>query len=471
MIDQHPKRLVALLLPALFAGCASVDPQPGFDAVRDDVARRAGAKVHWLRGGEQDKAVAATVGPLLAGELSLDAAVQVALLNNPRLQAGFEELGISQAQLAQAGTLSNPLLHLTALDVGAGSLAKLDIGLTQNLFDLFALPARKRMAEHDYQAAKLAASAAVLDLASEVKTAWLNAVAAEQASAMQDQVERATAASADLATRLHRAGNIIDLALANEQALHLESRHAAMQARAQASGTRESLTRLLGPGAQEPSWHLPERLPAPPASDAVPADVEQRALGASLDLARARAAQTRAEAAANLAGNTRFIGDLEAGWAWEREEGDWTNGPSLGVPLPLFDIGAARVAIAQGEARRARETARAIEHDIRSRTRMARDMLEVSRERWKVLDETMLPLVTRMVESSQLEYNAMQIGAFELLAAKRRQIDTGRQLIEASRDYWLARGTLDQLMQGRMAEVAMPMPAGAARMTSTSGGH
>jgi cobalt-zinc-cadmium efflux system outer membrane protein len=470
MIDHPPRRLAALLLPALFAGCASVDPQPGFDTVRDDVARRAGVQVHWMRGGEEDRTVAATVGPLLAGELSLDAAVQVALLNNPRLQASFEELGVSQAQLARAGTLSNPILELTALDESAGS-HKLDIGLTQNLFDLLALPARRRLAEHDYQAAKLTASAAVIDLAFEVKSAWLNAVAAEQASAMLEQTERATGVSAELAARLHRAGNITDLAFASEQSLHLENRHAALQARARAENARVALVRLLGPGAQEPSWHLPERLPDPPAEDVFPADIEQAALSASLDLARARAAQKRAEDAAGWSADTRLIGDLDVGWAWEREEGDWSNGPSLSVPLPLFDFGGARVAIAQGEARRARETAHALEYDIRARARMARDMLEVSRERWKMLDATMLPLVTRMLDASQLEYNAMQIGAFELLAAKRRQIDTGRQIVEAGRDYWLARGALDQLMQGRLADVAMPMPTGAARMTSTSGGH
>ena len=46
---------------------------------------------------------------LLEGELTTNAAVQIALLNNAALQATFEELGIAQAELVQAGLLKNPV--------------------------------------------------------------------------------------------------------------------------------------------------------------------------------------------------------------------------------------------------------------------------------------------------------------------------------------------------------------------------
>ena len=45
---------------------------------------------------------------LLVKPLGANEAVQVALLNNPDLQATFEEIGISQADLVQAGLLKNP---------------------------------------------------------------------------------------------------------------------------------------------------------------------------------------------------------------------------------------------------------------------------------------------------------------------------------------------------------------------------
>lgn len=457
------------LMPLGMTGCATVDPGPGFEAVRDDVARRTGVEVRWARDEEAGRALRAQVNQRLAGELTLPAAMQVSLLNHSRARSALETLGISQAQFAQASTLRNPLLHLSVLDIGAGSEAKLDIGLTQSLFDLLALPARRRMAEQDFDAARWTATAALLDLVGEVRIAWLNAVAAEQVAQAQSQAERAGAASAELAARLHRAGNITDLALANEQAQYLDLLNAAGMAQARARRAKAALTRLLGPGAEEDSWHLPA-LPEPP-GNSPPMDVERLALEANVDLARARTELTRAEQGLSFSQGTRWIGDAEIGWGWEREEGHWTHGPSLGVPLPLSDTGGARVAIASGQLQLTRERIRQLESDIRAGARMARDDLAIARERMKMIDEVMLPLATRMIDASQLEYNAMQIGAFQWLAAKRREIELGRQSIEARRDVWLAHSTLDTILQGRLAESASmsadPMPG----MSAKTGGH
>ena len=65
----------------------------------------------------------------------------------------------------------------------------------------------------------------------------------------------------------------------------------------------------------------------------------------------------------------------------------------------------------------------------------------------------MLPLRQQIVEQTQLQYNAMQIGAFQLLQAKQEQIDAGNAYIRTLRDYWVARTELDLLLSGRMASL------------------
>ena len=67
----------------------------------------------------------------------------------------------------------------------------------------------------------------------------------------------------------------------------------------------------------------------------------------------------------------------------------------------------------------------------------------------------MLPLRAQVVEQTQLEYNAMLIGAFELLQSRQQQVEAGAQYIEAVRDYWLARTALDTLMAGRLRGSAL----------------
>jgi hypothetical protein len=64
--------------------------------------------VRWARSDADVDTIAQARGELLAKPLSVDDAVQVALLNNRGLQADFQELGITEAEVVQAGRLPNP---------------------------------------------------------------------------------------------------------------------------------------------------------------------------------------------------------------------------------------------------------------------------------------------------------------------------------------------------------------------------
>jgi len=66
-----------------------------------------------------------------------------------------------------------------------------------------------------------------------------------------------------------------------------------------------------------------------------------------------------------------------------------------------------------------------------------------------------LPLRTAIVRETQLEYNAMLVGVFQVLEAKRQELDAGRIGIEALRDYWIARTELERAV-GAPLERAQP---------------
>ena len=82
----------------------------------------------------------------------------------------------------------------------------------------------------------------------------------------------------------------------------------------------------------------------------------------------------------------------------------------------------------------------------------------------------MLPLRNEIVEQTQLQYNAMQLGPFQLLIAKQQQIDAGAAYIRALRDYWLARTELDQLLNGRMPAVQAAISLEPSSTSSPAGG-
>jgi cobalt-zinc-cadmium efflux system outer membrane protein len=107
---MHANRCLPLILCclALVSGCDSLDPGPAFQNVRSDVAERTGHAITWNRTGPTATTLQQRVEALLADDLTVDRAVQVTLINNPRPQATYERLGIAQADVVQAGLPRTP---------------------------------------------------------------------------------------------------------------------------------------------------------------------------------------------------------------------------------------------------------------------------------------------------------------------------------------------------------------------------
>src|SRR5688572_26484051 len=85
------------------AGCAPRESDSGFTDVQRTISERVGQRVHWNRGTPADRAVERRIEAIVAQEMTAEDAVAVALLGNPNLQAAYEDLGVSQADLVQAG--------------------------------------------------------------------------------------------------------------------------------------------------------------------------------------------------------------------------------------------------------------------------------------------------------------------------------------------------------------------------------
>ena len=93
-----PRTLVlAVLSAALLGGCASFSEDGGFDAIQSATQSRLQKDVAWTRDDASRSQPQTRIDALLAKPLSADDAVQVALLNNPGLQAAFNTLGIAEA--------------------------------------------------------------------------------------------------------------------------------------------------------------------------------------------------------------------------------------------------------------------------------------------------------------------------------------------------------------------------------------
>jgi cobalt-zinc-cadmium efflux system outer membrane protein len=461
---------------SLLVGCATIRPHAGFPDVEQLVAGRASQEIHWNQGDGADPEVAARTSALLARELTPDSAVQIALLNNRNLQAVYEKLGIAAADLVQAGLPPNPIVSADVrFGIGAGTGA--DIGLVQEFVRILQIPLRKRVAGAAFEAVKLEVAQAVLDVASQVKVAFYRLQGALETLELRRTVSSAASLSAELARRQREAGNIAALDQATEQALAEEATIDLADAETEAQLAREELSRLLGLPAQEKPWSIAPLLPGLPQQELAPDGLEALALNQRLDLAAARQG---GEVLARTIELTRFYGLFPEGGTGlasqrEVEGGVWSLGPAIEVPVPIFDQRQAAVASQTAQLRQAREQLAALALAIRSEVRREGARLLAARRRAERYQKALLPLRHRITEETQLHYNAMQLGVFQLLEAKRGEIEAGRAYISALTDYWVARSELERAV-GAELQVAGPVDRqaslpGAAGSTPTTSGH
>jgi len=432
-------------------GCASVALNAGFDEVKAAVEERAAIKIYWNNGTDLDKEAAEKLGSLLKDKLTVDDAVQIGLLNNRELQAVYSDLGVAQADLVQAGLLNNPIFDgAIKWATPGGGKPDLELAVVMNFLDIIYLPLRKRVAAARFEEAKTRVGGLVLDFAARVRTAFLMHQANQQMLELRQTIVQALNASLEVARRLTEAGNITDLEFARDRALAEAGKLALRSAEVAVRQSREELNTLMGLWGKQTEWQTDERLPEIPQQPIQTEELERVALNRSVDLLNARQRLVSAGEQLGVNKATALIPESHMGVLGERTDGAWEVGPVLEFPIPLFDQGQARTGRAAAELRRAQQEYYALAIRIRSMSRAVRDRMEGARDRALYYRDIMLPLHERIVNESQLQYNAMQLGPIQLLRAREQQIETGAAYVEALRDYWLARAELAQLLSGRL---------------------
>ena len=465
------RRALALAIAALaLAGCTTFSDDGGFGEVQKIASERLGQDVVWQRTDEDAARARDDVQRLLAKELSVGDAVQIALLNNPGLQASYAELGIAEADLVQAGRIGNP--RFSYLHTSQGGERKLEWALTFPIIDILTIPLRTKIEDRRFALAKVDAGRRVLEVAAETRRTWYQAVAAQETARYMDQVKDAAEAAAELARRMARAGNFPKIAEMREQVFYAETVAQLARARQAATAERERLTRLMGLYGDDVRFKLPERLPDLPASAPEFKDAEQTAVAQRLDIQAARRESEGLAESLGLTKATRFINALELGPARTKEDPEpWKSGYELSLEVPIFDWGSAKVARAEATYMRSVRRIAEAAVDARSEVRESYSAYVTAYETAKHYRDEIVPLRKKISEESLLRYNGMLISVFELLADSREQVGAVNGYIEALRDYWVADAELQAALNGAGAGRRATARAAAMTVASPRGGH
>ncbi|HSO07858.1 MAG TPA: hypothetical protein VLW45_11500 [Pelomicrobium sp.] len=389
-----------------------------------------------LEGGPQGQAVQQKIGEVLARPLTLDDAVRVALLKNPDMIRAYRQLGVAPADLVRSGLFAAP--------GEAFNLRRDFLGLPYSEGPAPArLPDQQRVAIADRAAA----------VAAEVADAYLELAAIEATLPALEQLVEADTAALELADGQRRAGNLSAYKALPYKVEHAEAVFARDLARVSQENGRVRLARLMGVSA--------DALPAstaglPKLPETLPASRELQQV-AWLNRADARTADAALRA--------------------ENPFGTPARNPEYRDVLPLVAPG--RVLRTEARLPEAEIDVLEVRHRIAAEVGDAEGRLRMAHAKATKLNTLILPVRAELTDEAIKHYNGMLIGVYELLEAKREEIEKQAEYHEAVRDFWKAYFDLERAIGGQMPQAAAlrvtyGTPASAAAMAPAApagGGH
>jgi len=383
--------------------------------------------------------------------LTVDATVQIALLNNRGLQAAYNELALAEANMVQESLPPNPTFSIFRI-AGGGAL-EAERQVVGNILALSTLPFRSEIARQRFQQAQLRAAEETLRLAAEVRRTYFRAVAANELVGLLTDAQSTAESTAQLALKLGQTGALNKLDQAREQVFYAETTADLAALRQDATSSRERLIRLLGLWDGDIGIRLPQKLPVMPRRPLSLPGIEVDAVEHRIDLQIARIELAALAKSLNLTEATRFVTLLDVAGV-DRKTRDPTgtsfreSGFDVQFQIPIFDGGEVRVRQAAETYNQAfnRLTEKAV--NVRSE---ARDAFRVYRSTYDIAghyQREVVPLRNIISDESKLRFSSMQIDVFALLTEGRQRIAALRAAIEAKREFWLAHSELKTVVNG-----------------------
>lgn len=437
----------SLILGLLTTGCSKIPPtDDGF--VTCTVANRIDSQAEWRQGGYKDEEVQTFIKCAAANELTADTAIQIALLNNPKIQAIFEEIGIARADLVEAGLLSNPSFSIEVRYPHIKGLqTNIEYLITSSLLDIFLIPLRTRLAATEFEQTKLKVSNEILNLAFDVRETYYELASEKKKISYIQSVVELTSISSEIVSKQINIGNVNTLEFQLSQSRLLEAELELAKSQAEIIRLSEKLNRLLGFN-EDVCLIIPDYLDEIDYQGFDICTLESIALEERLDLQVARFEIARLGRMLGLKDWWTYT-NLQGGLAGERDT-DGTNliGPGFSGELPIFNYGQAARMRLFSQLRQAQDRFAEQEIRVRSEVREAHKLLMSYLKIISDYQNRLLPMQGKISASSEELYNVMGLGVDKLLENKRMEVVANQNYTESIKQYLVARVKLDRALGG-----------------------
>lgn len=481
-----PRRVgSALLLALICVSCAKVEPGPDYERARQLITERTGSES--VYDPRADELVAERVAALLADGLTVDEAVQVALLNNHPLQTAFLDIGVSRAEVVQSGLMTNPSIGLLNRFPEGGGRSALTFTAGQQLVDLWQIPVRREIARARLEETILDVAGRAFTLAADVRVRSYQLIALQRAEEETRQSLTLANRSLELARHQFEAGAVsqVDVNLARTNAVDIQLELITLRRERQVA--ESELLRLLDLRTPQKDLRLTDALPGP---RAIPDDLLQRAVDQRLDI-RIAESQVRGAEARLREQVLKVFPSVEVGFEVERSERqslpgrkiladaardsiaagaltapsiesraqrrlerrqiiDAILGPSIAITLPVFDQNQAQIATARLHALRQRMTYEDSIDRVLNEVSHALAVAENAGQMVQFFSEEALPHATQSVELARRVYEAGEQSILVLIQAQESYTTRRRAYIRALGEYAVALAELERAIGGRL---------------------
>lgn len=444
------------ILPLFFSGCFNVPPaDEGFVSCAID--SRIAKSTKWFQDCDIDDNIKNHIQCLLEHELSVDDAIQIALWNNPQIQASFEELGIARANLIEAGLFTNPSFELEVrYPKRVGLTTNIEYLITSSILDIILIPLRNKLAATEFEQVKLKVTNQILSLAFEVRENYYELMLEQQKLDTMQSLFDLADINYRLITQQFKVYNTNNLALQEVSAKMIEAQLNLEKIEIENIKLKEKINKLLGFN-QNTCLKISKKLLNNNDYFCYGLEIlEDVALNERLDL---KIAYLEIERLSRILGIKEWwtYTDLQVGLAGERDtDGTNTIGPGFSGQLPIFNYGQAARQRICSQLKQARNNLAALKIQILSEVREAHKVLALSSMMINNYHENLLPLYKEILASSEGYYNVMGMGIDKLLRSKQEAVNIQQNYLDAVKTYLIASVNLDRALGGNLACLLFP---------------
>ncbi len=433
----------------IFSGCSTLSQNEVFDSVNQMTTMRGAESLQWIKTPQEAARVDESVKMLLSQPLNEENTVRITLFNNRSLQQTYGEIGISQSELVEAGLMRNPLLGYSVGRSSGVTTSTLSVEVA--FLDLLWIPMRRELGGLALEETKAHVGDTVLRTVRDAKKSYIDARVAEEQADLYRSILKSHEASLQLAVRQYTAGNLSKRNMLKIQDSYERARMESIKLARQNATAREALNKMLGLYGEQTHYLLstqPLKLLSPITSEM---DLEKAAISKRLDMA---AAMRRVDYAAKQLGyseNTRLLSDVDLSVESEKTTDEKRfNTFGVKIPIPIFDFVPGRVSKAQAlynqSVHRLYETAVNIRSEVREGYAHARYAYDIAHE----YDEVIVKTNQQILEETQLFYNGMLDGIYELLEDQRRAGAAKMESLNAVGEYQKAQADLEYTIGGKL---------------------